>query len=137
MISVLGLDAAGKTTLLYKLASTEVVTTIPTIGMVIETAGIKIRSPGGKQLKFTTKALDTGGCSKVFPLVRWFMFEDVSAIIWVIDAHDHDRLMESVEEFSHLFPKLGSQETDVCPSDPFLLYVSKRRGCCGDNQCFI
>ena len=35
-ILVVGLDAAGKTTLLYKLKLGEVVTTIPTIGFNVE-----------------------------------------------------------------------------------------------------
>ena len=36
-ILMLGLDAAGKTTILYKLKLGEVVTTIPTIGFNVET----------------------------------------------------------------------------------------------------
>ena len=35
-ISMLGLDAAGKTTIMYKLKLNEVVTTIPTIGFNVE-----------------------------------------------------------------------------------------------------
>ena len=40
-ILMAGLDAAGKTTILYKLKLGEVVTTIPTIGFNVETAGYK------------------------------------------------------------------------------------------------
>ena len=36
-ILMVGLDAAGKTTILYKLKLGEIVTTIPTIGMLIWT----------------------------------------------------------------------------------------------------
>lgn len=36
-ILMVGLDAAGKTTILYKLKLGEVVTTIPTIGFNVET----------------------------------------------------------------------------------------------------
>jgi ADP-ribosylation factor protein 1 len=36
-ILMVGLDAAGKTTILYKLKLGEIVTTIPTIGMLIPT----------------------------------------------------------------------------------------------------
>ena len=36
-ISMVGLDAAGKTTIMYKLKLNEVVTTIPTIGFNVET----------------------------------------------------------------------------------------------------
>ena len=35
-IAMLGLDAAGKTTIMYKLKLNEVVTTIPTIGINVE-----------------------------------------------------------------------------------------------------
>ena len=40
-IVMLGLDAAGKTTVLYKLKLGEVVTTIPTIGFNVETVQYK------------------------------------------------------------------------------------------------
>ena len=40
-ILTLGLDAAGKTTILYKLKLGEVVTTIPTIGFNVETVKYK------------------------------------------------------------------------------------------------
>ena len=36
-ILMVGLDAAGKTTILYKLKLGEIVTTIPTIGMIVPT----------------------------------------------------------------------------------------------------
>ena len=36
-ISMVGLDAAGKTTIMYKLKLNEVVTSIPTIGFNVET----------------------------------------------------------------------------------------------------
>ena len=39
---MVGLDAAGKTTILYKLKLGEVVTTIPTIGFNVETASSKV-----------------------------------------------------------------------------------------------
>ena len=40
-IAMLGLDAAGKTTIMYKLKLNEVVTTIPTIGFNVETVEYK------------------------------------------------------------------------------------------------
>ena len=40
-ILMVGLDAAGKTTILYKLKLAEVVTTIPTIGFNVETVDYK------------------------------------------------------------------------------------------------
>jgi GTPase SAR1 family protein len=38
-ILMVGLDAAGKTTILYKLKLGEIVTTIPTIGIILLTQG--------------------------------------------------------------------------------------------------
>jgi ADP-ribosylation factor-like protein 1 len=40
-ILILGLDGAGKTTILYRLQIGEVVTTIPTIGFNVETVSYK------------------------------------------------------------------------------------------------
>ena len=55
-ILMLGLDAAGKTTILYKLKHGEVVTTIPTIGFNVETVEYK---------NITLTAWDVGGKDKV------------------------------------------------------------------------
>ena len=58
-ILMVGLDAAGKTTILYKLKLGEVVTTIPTIGFNVET----VRSPGGKRRK--KNEMEEGFCLPV------------------------------------------------------------------------
>ena len=44
-ILMVGLDAAGKTTILYKLKLGEIVTTIPTIGFNVEVRGVGAQSP--------------------------------------------------------------------------------------------
>jgi ADP-ribosylation factor protein 1 len=59
-IMMLGLDAAGKTTVLYKLKLGEVVTTIPTIGMNVEQTKYK-------NVEFTV--WDVGGRDKVSGLL--------------------------------------------------------------------
>ena len=43
-IAMLGLDAAGKTTIMYKLKLNEVVTTIPTIGFNVEQVSMDFKS---------------------------------------------------------------------------------------------
>lgn len=55
-ILMVGLDAAGKTTILYKLKLGEIVTTIPTIGFNVETVEYK-------NVSFTV--WDVGGQDKV------------------------------------------------------------------------
>merc|ERR1712032_779553 len=58
-ILMVGLDAAGKTTILYKLKLGEIVTTIPTIGFNVETVEYK-------NICFTV--WDVGGQDKIRPL---------------------------------------------------------------------
>ena len=57
-ILMVGLDAAGKTTVLYKLKLGEQVTTIPTIGFNVETVQYKnIHFTGTTNLKFPSNLL--------------------------------------------------------------------------------
>ncbi|CAD7686553.1 unnamed protein product [Nyctereutes procyonoides] len=58
-ILMVGLDAAGKTTILYKLKLGEIVTTIPTVGFNVETVE-------HKNISFTV--WDVGGQDKIRPL---------------------------------------------------------------------
>ena len=62
-ILMVGLDNAGKTTVLYKLKLGEVVTTIPTIGFNVETVEYK-------NISFTV--WDVGGQDKIRPLWRHY-----------------------------------------------------------------
>ena len=64
-ILMVGLDAAGKTTILYKLKLGEIVTTIPTIGFNVETVEYK-------NISFTV--WDVGGQDKIRPLWRHCAF---------------------------------------------------------------
>ena len=72
---MIGLDAAGKTTILYKLKLGEIVTTIPTIGFNVETLEYK-------NLKFTV--FDVGGQDKIRPLWRHYYEVEFISIIFLI-----------------------------------------------------
>ncbi|NXN74196.1 ARF5 factor, partial [Himantopus himantopus] len=63
LLVAVGLDAAGKTTILYKLKLGEIVTTIPTIGFNVETVEYK-------NICFTV--WDVGGQDKIRPLWRHY-----------------------------------------------------------------
>eukprot|EP00638_Chattonella_subsalsa_P008799 CAMPEP_0117753288 /NCGR_PEP_ID=MMETSP0947-20121206/12132_1 /TAXON_ID=44440 /ORGANISM="Chattonella subsalsa, Strain CCMP2191" /LENGTH=164 /DNA_ID=CAMNT_0005572133 /DNA_START=301 /DNA_END=795 /DNA_ORIENTATION=- len=91
-ILMLGLDAAGKTTILYKLNLGEAVTTIPTIGFNCETVIYK---------KLEFNIWDIGGQKKIRDLWRHY-FEGTDAIIFVIDSSDRDRINEAQETLSWL-----------------------------------
>jgi len=84
-ILMVGLDAAGKTTILYKLKLGEVVTTIPTIGFNVETVEYK-------NISFTV--WDVGGQDKIRPLWRHY-YQNTQGIIFVVDSNDKERIDES------------------------------------------
>jgi ADP-ribosylation factor protein 1 len=81
-ILMLGLDAAGKSTILYKLKLGEVVHTVPTIGFNVETVEYK-------NISFTV--FDVGGQDKIRPLWRHY-YHNTDALIFVVDSADRERL---------------------------------------------
>lgn len=87
-ILILGLDGAGKTTILYRLQVGEVVTTIPTIGFNVEQVTYK-------NLKF--QVWDLGGQTSIRPYWRCY-FSNTDAIIYVVDSADRDRIGISKQE---------------------------------------
>jgi len=91
-ILMVGLDAAGKTTILYKLKLGEIVTTIPTIGFNVETVEYK-------NISFTV--WDVGGQDKIRPLWRHY-FQNTQGIIFVVDSNDRERVNEAREELQRM-----------------------------------
>src|SRR5580658_6632705 len=87
-ILMVGLDAAGKTTILYKLKLGEIVTTIPTIGFNVETVEYK-------NISFTV--WDVGGQDKIRPLWRHY-FQNTQGLIFVVDSNDRERVEAAREE---------------------------------------
>lgn len=92
-ILMVGLDAAGKTTILKKLTLNETVSTIPTIGFNVETV-----SPC-KGVTFTV--WDVGGQEKLRPLWRHF-FQNTQGLIFVLDSSDLERISEARQELSNV-----------------------------------
>ena len=87
-ILMVGLDAAGKTTILYKLKLGEIVTTIPTIGFNVETVEYR-------NISFTV--WDVGGQDKIRPLWRHY-YQNTQGLIYVVDSSDAERVSEAQEE---------------------------------------
>ncbi|XP_063710557.1 uncharacterized protein LOC134839071 [Symsagittifera roscoffensis] len=92
-VLMLGLDAAGKTTVLYKLKLNEQVTTIPTIGFNVETVEL------GNGLSFTV--WDVGGQQKLRPLWQHY-FHHTDGLIYIVDSNDPERFNEAHEELSSI-----------------------------------
>jgi ADP-ribosylation factor protein 1 len=91
-ILMVGLDAAGKTTILYKLKLGEIVTTIPTIGFNVETVEYK-------NISFTV--WDVGGQDKIRPLWRHY-YQNTQGLIFVVDSNDRERVNEATEELQKM-----------------------------------
>ncbi|KAJ8107538.1 hypothetical protein ONZ43_g6704 [Nemania bipapillata] len=124
-ILMVGLDAAGKTTILYKLKLGEIVTTIPTIGMSTiaspslkpalvasllrildltngvfwSCVGFNVETVEYKNIQFTV--WDVGGQDKIRPLWRHY-FQNTQGIIFVVDSNDRDRIVEAREELQRM-----------------------------------
>mgnify|MGYP000604319942 FL=1 len=87
-ILMVGLDAAGKTTILYKLKLGEVVNTIPTIGFNVETVEYK---------NISFNVWDVGGQDKIRLLWRHY-YTNTQGLIYVVDSNDRERIEENREE---------------------------------------
>ena len=107
---MVGLDASGKTTVLYKLKLGDLITSIPTIGFNVETVEYK-------NLKFTM--WDVGGQDKLRPLWRHY-FEGTDGIIFVVDSNDRDRISLARDELHKL-------ATDDALRDATLLVLANKQ----------
>ena len=93
-ILILGLDGAGKTTILYKLQLGEVVKTKPTIGFNVETLQYK---------NISINMWDLGGQTSIRPYWRCY-YANTAAVIFVVDSTDRDRL-ETARKELHMMLK--------------------------------
>jgi len=109
-ILMVGLDAAGKTTILYKLKLGEIVTTIPTIGFNVESVEYK-------NISFTV--WDVGGQDKIRPLWRHY-FQNTQGLIFVVDSNDRERMSEAKDELQKML-----QEDDL--RDALLLVFANKQ----------
>lgn len=98
---MLGLDNAGKTTILYKLKLGKTSKTVPTVGFNVETV---------KHKNVSFAVWDCGGQERIRPLWRHY-FTGTNALIYVVDSLDVDRLEESKQE---LFRIVTDKELTNC-----------------------
>ena len=98
---MVGLDGAGKTTILYKLKMGETVKTIPTLGFNVETLDCN-------GVNFTV--WDVGGQDKIRVLWRHY-YQNTDGLIFVVDSNDKDRVEDAAEE---LYKMLGEEELKDC-----------------------
>ncbi|KAK3307814.1 ADP-ribosylation factor family-domain-containing protein [Chaetomium strumarium] len=113
-ILMLGLDAAGKTTILYKLKLNQTMTTIPTVGFNVETFTYK-------NIKFNM--WDVGGQDKIRPLWRHY-YSGTQGLVFVVDSSDHARIKEARTELHRIL-------NDLEMSDCLLLVFANKQDLAG------
>lgn len=109
-ILLLGLDNAGKTTLLKALASEDVSHITPTQGFNIKSV---------QSANFKLNVWDIGGQKTIRPYWRNY-FENTDVLIYVIDSADRHRFAETSLELQELL-----EEEKLC-GVPLLIYANKR-----------
>lgn len=92
-IVILGLDSAGKTTVLYRLQFNEFVNTVPTKGFNTE----KIKVTLGNSKTVTFHFWDVGGQEKLRPLWKSYT-RCTDGIVFVVDSVDVERMEEAKTE---------------------------------------
>ncbi|KAK7094421.1 ADP-ribosylation factor-like protein 3 [Littorina saxatilis] len=109
-ILLLGLDNAGKTTLLKQLASEDVSHITPTQGFNIKS----VQSSG-----FKLNVWDIGGQRRIRPYWKNY-FENTDLLIYVIDSADRKRLEETGEELRELL------EEEKLAGVPVMIFANKQ-----------
>ncbi|XP_061887804.1 ADP-ribosylation factor-like protein 3 isoform X1 [Entelurus aequoreus] len=107
---LLGLDNAGKTTLLKQLAAEDISHITPTQGFNIKS----VQSSG-----FKLNVWDIGGQRKIRPYWKNY-FENTDVLIYVIDSSDNKRFEETSLELSELL-----EEGDLA-AVPLLIFANKQ-----------
>ncbi len=90
-LGFVGIDNAGKTTIIDIFSKQKLTKTIPTVGVNLEQIGFS-------EIDFEVNILDMGG-QKHFRLLWVDYLNTVDAILYVIDSSDHERLDETINEF--------------------------------------
>ena len=109
-ILMVGLDAAGKTTILYQLKLGEMTQTKPTLGFNVETVSYK-------NIEFMV--WDMGGQDRIRQLWRHY-YKNAQALIFVVDSADEERLKEAKEELHKLM------QEDELKDSVLLVYANKQ-----------
>ncbi|CAD6570917.1 MAG: hypothetical protein ASARMPRED_004071 [Alectoria sarmentosa] len=122
-ILMLGLDNAGKTTIVKRLMNEDVKTVSPTLGFIIKT----IDYEGSYRLNIW----DVGGQKTLRTYWRNY-FEKTDALIWVVDATDRLRITDCRQELGSLL----LEEVDRLMGATLLVFANKTDvgGCMTDDE---
>ncbi|XP_068193880.1 ADP-ribosylation factor-like protein 4D [Antennarius striatus] len=105
-VVVIGLDSAGKTSLLYRLKLQEFVEAIPTKGFNMER--IKVNIGNSKTTITTFQVWDVGGQEKLRPLWKSYT-RRTDGLVFVVDAAEVERMEEAKVEL-HRITRLAENQ---------------------------
>lgn len=108
----IGLDGAGKTTILYRLARNKVENTVLTIGFNVEVINFQ---------GWAVTGWDVGGRSSMRPLWRFYA-KDSEGIVFVVDAGDPYRLDQARDELHRGIDTIDCDGKGL----PVLVYANKQ-----------
>ncbi|XP_027704027.1 ADP-ribosylation factor-like protein 11 [Vombatus ursinus] len=110
-VVIMGLDSAGKTTLLYKLKNNQQVETYPTVGFNVESL---------EASKYGSLTLwDVGGQDQLRSSWKNYL-EDTDSLLYVLDSTDEDRLPEATAELENVLNNVHMAGV------PFLVLANKQ-----------
>lgn len=128
---MLGLDNAGKSTIVYRLKMKHFVQQAPTVGFNCE----KFRVNNGSAKGHCFTVWDIGGQEKLRPLWRTYT-RQADVVIYVVDSTDQDRFHEARIELGSLL-----RFADLSSNIPVLLLANKQdlpeAACCDDVREYI
>jgi len=93
-VGFVGIDNAGKSTIIDIFGKQQLTKTIPTVGVNLEQMSFS-------EINFELNILDMGG-QKNFRLLWVDYLNTVDVIIYVIDANDYERIEEALNEFQKM-----------------------------------
>lgn len=94
---ILGLDSAGKSTVLYRLKFDQYVNTVPTVGFNCE----KVKGTLGKAKGVNFIIWDVGGQEKTRPLWKSYA-RNTDGMVFVVDSTDIERMEEARMELTRI-----------------------------------
>ncbi|CDW85096.1 adp-ribosylation factor [Stylonychia lemnae] len=107
---IIGLDAAGKTTILNKMRFDEYINSAPTIG--VNTEDIQVKN-------INIKVFDLAGQEKMRNVWKYY-YSSIEGIIFVLDSGDTQRIMEAKDEIQNLLTN------DEAKQVPILIFANKQ-----------
>ncbi|XP_077015263.1 ADP-ribosylation factor-like protein 14 [Tamandua tetradactyla] len=138
-ILLLGLDSAGKSTLLYKFKLAKDTATTPTIGFNVEMIEVE------KGLLLTV--WDVGGQEKMRTAWRCYC-ENTDGLLYVVDSTDKQRLEDSRREFEHILKNehiknipvvllANKQDIPAALTAEDITRMFKMKKLCGDRNWYV